>query len=243
MSRAYTYDWSSLDRQSLFDLMYLVKDQVQGKPIKVNKFHSIVSKHIKSFLPIRSCKGMDAEAPKGHVLVGGTYHSYYDKERKKSIDLCIDYNPTDKVILMSRLSFNRFCTGVADSILHEIIHMRQFRRRKFKSIPYYTGTAEKSKQRKEQSYLGDADEIGAYSFNIACELNDKFKGNTKKVIEYLNESRRIKLKGKNSWTMYLRAFDYNHNHEIIKRVKKRVMYYVTRNQLNKPFQSKDWISQ
>ena len=71
--------------------------------------------------------------------------------------------------------------------MHELIHMRQYRRRKFKVLPDYASNADKTEQRDEQSYLGNSDEIDAYSYNIACELMDKFKYDTAKVVNYLNE--------------------------------------------------------
>jgi hypothetical protein len=45
---------------------------------------------------------------------------------------------------------------MADTILHEIMHMRQYRRRKFKILPDYASTAEKTEQRAEQDLWTDA---------------------------------------------------------------------------------------
>jgi hypothetical protein len=134
------------------------------------------------------------------------------------------------------------CYTIADTILHEIMHMRQYRRRKFKILPDYASTAEKTEQRAEQEYLGCSDEVDAYSFNIACELMDKFKYDPVQVIQYLNEDQKGLRRRHNSWRMYLKAFDHNHDHTIIKRLKKKIIKYLPRAINGKPYRNKDWIS-
>jgi len=228
------YDWFSLDRQTLFNLIYSARHQIVNITFKIKKFHDIITKIIKDSLPLRIRKEflkMNDDAP---VTIGGIYDSDLDYRGKKSIILRFVYNKSSKKISLSRSKFSKFCKLFADTVLHEIIHMCQSRQRKFKSIYGYASTSEKSKQRKEQTYLGHNDEIGAYSFNIACELHDKFKGDVDKIICYLNNST-LKYKINDSWSMYLRAFDYQHNHPIIKKLKKRVIYYISRNRVNKPF--------
>jgi hypothetical protein len=168
------------------------------------------------------------------------YHSDYDQSKAKSIQLDFVYNLTDKNITISRRRFNRLCYTIADTMQHEIIHMRQFRKRKFKLLPGYNSTAESQKIRLEQEYLGDPDEVDAYSYNIACELYCKFDGNQKRIVNYLNEDQQGKRRTHNSWRMYLKAFGHDHNHRIIKRVKKRVIYYLPKAANGRPFRACDW---
>lgn len=242
MARACTFNWSSLDRQTLFDLLYLIRANVVGKTMSVDVLHNIIIQHLKTYLPIRGKKGKDIEVLPGWVYIGGCYYSDYDREKQKSIELSLYYNKLEKNITLTSRRFNSMCVSFADTILHEIIHMRQYRRRQFKSLPGYASTAEKTKQREEQSYLGDMDEIDAYSFNIACELNAKFYGKDKDIVNYLNKNQNGLRRRSNCWRMYLKAFDHNHNHPIIKKVKKRVLYYLPRAKMGKPYQTKDWIS-
>ena len=118
--------------------------------------------------------------------------------------------------------------------------MRQYRRRNFKSLPQYASTAARTKVREEQEYLGCTDEIDAYGFNIACELVTKFNGNQKSIIKFLNQDLKG-LRRKGCWMMYLTAFKHDHNHEIIKRLKKKIIRYLPRAYSGKPFKSCDWI--
>ena len=119
--------------------------------------------------------------------------------------------------------------------------MRQARKRNFKNLPGYSSQAESTKQRQEQEYLGDNDEIDAYAFNMACELDEKFHGDMKKIVSYFDEPQKGKRRYYDTWRMYLKAFNWDSDHKICRRLKKRSIYYLSRSQISKPFQCKDWI--
>ena len=241
MARASSFDWSQIDRQTLFDVIYLLRDSIVGHTIPVQKFQDQVIRHIKSYFPIKASKVRDPAVSKSWVYIGGFYYSGDDEDRTASIGLCLAYHPKEHHITMTSRRFSRFCIGFADTVLHEVIHMRQFRKRKFKPLPDYASTASRTKQRNEQSYLGNNDEIDAYAFNIACELGDKFNGNTRKIVNYLNENQKGLRRVHNSYRMYLKAFGHDHNHPVIQHVKKRVVYYLPKAKLGRPFRKSEWI--
>jgi hypothetical protein len=241
MAKPSSFDWSLCDKETIKTMVHEAKEMVVDQNITITEFHNRITKHIKRYLPIRSRKTHENQVSKTYVFVGGVYHTDYDFRYQKSIELCFAYSKKDRYINMSYRRFNRFCARIADVLLHEIIHMRQARKRKFKSLPGYSSQAESTKQRVEQEYLGDNDEIDAYAFNMACELEEKFDGNMRSIVNYLNEEQKGKRRHYDTWRTYLKAFDYDHNHRIIKRVKKRAIYYLSRSQCVKPFQSKDWI--
>ena len=101
MARASAFDWSQLDRQTLFDIMYLIRERIIGQSIPVQKFHDQIIRHIKSYLPIMASKELDEKDEKSWVYVGGFYYSEKDKDRIKCIGLCLAYNPTDKNFKMT----------------------------------------------------------------------------------------------------------------------------------------------
>ena len=105
--------------------------------------------------------------------------------------MVFSYNPLDQVIKISKSRWTKMCRLFADTVLHEIIHTRQYRARNFKDIPGYESTAYYAKDRKEQEYYGDRDEMGAFSFNIACDMIDRF-GNDRKVIQKYMDSMQAK---------------------------------------------------
>lgn len=242
MTKVSSFDWSQLDRQTIFDIVYTLHDKIVNKTLTVEQLHGSVIRRLKNYFPIKAKKGLDTHVQKSWVYVGGAYYSDYDKDRETSIEVGLYFNPTDTHITMTPRRFSRFCISIADTLLHEIIHMRQYRRRSFKILPGYESTASRAKKRKEQEYLGDKDEIDAYSFNIACELTERFNGSQHHIINYLNASQKGFMPKYNSWRMYLQAFGHDHTHPVLRRVKKRVVHYLPKAAQGKPFRSFEWVT-
>lgn len=236
------FDWSILSRRSLIDFFWIISNDIIDRTLSPTQIHKIIATHLKTYLPVRVNKKYDPQVEKSWIYVGGSYLSHLDQEQKKSISVDFVYNPQEKKLKLSRAKFLKISITFADVILHEVIHMRQHRRRGFEFLPDYESNSLIPEQRREQRYLGCTDEIDAYSFNIACELMDKFKKNQKNVIKYLERNigkKDIRLGGYKS---YLKAFDYNHNHDIIKRLKKRIVRYLPNAEAGKPYKNKDWIN-
>jgi hypothetical protein len=236
------FDWSSLNRYELTEYMWSLHPKVTNKEMSVEKFHRLLGNHVKKHLPIKLKKWGDGDVENNCFWIGGAYYSELDKQKEKSIELIFVYKSKQDTIKLSANNFHRSCHTITHTIMHELIHMRQYRRRKFKDLPDYASTAEKTAQREEQTYLGNTDEIDAYGFNIACELLWKFKNDKDKVIEYLNEDQKGKRRKHDSWRMYLQAFNHDHEHPIIKRVKRKVVRYLPNALYGKPYRNRDWIS-
>ena len=183
--RGSEFDWSLLDRQCLNKLLWMVRNEIVNKPLTPAKIHSILANHIRKYLPVRVIKKSDPKVDFGWVYVGGCYYSDYDQEFKKSIEIVFVYNPFEEKLCLNKSRFQRICKTFSDVVLHELIHMRQYRRREFKILPDYESNAERTEQRQEQSYLGCTDEIDAYSFNIACELIDSFGLDYTAIVNYV----------------------------------------------------------
>ena len=235
------FNWALLDRETIASFVLSLAPELVNRPLTIEQFHKKITTHLKKLVPIRFRKNRNPKVDSNQVWIGGTYYSGWDEDKEKCIELVFEYNLFDDDIKINSRRFKGVCYTIADTLLHEIIHMRQFRRRKFKVLPEYASNAEKTEIRMEQSYLGSSDEIDAYAFNIACELLEKFHRDKNKVIEYLNENQKGKKRRHNSWRMYLKAFQYDHKHPIIQRVKKKVVRYLPQADLGKPYRNKDWI--
>lgn len=237
-----SFNWSLLDRYSIAEFLYTLSPEIVKQPLTVSQFHKKLTDLLKKNIPVRVRKSYHKKVDKGYVYIGGTYYSDYDLNNQKCVEVILLYKNEKEKLVLSSKRFSNICRGIADTILHEIIHMRQFRRRNFKYLPDYNSNAEKTEQRQEQGYLGCLDEIDAYGFNIACELMDKFKNNKKMVVNYLNENQKGVRRRHNAWRMYLKAFDHDHRHPIIQRVKKKAVRYLTAAEVGKPYKNKDWIN-
>ena len=238
-----TYDWSSLTRDLVAHMVMFARNEVVGVSLSPAEFTKIIRKYVRFFkIPVHIKTQYDKETAKNSVWVGGLYYAIPDKIGKTSITLILQFNPLSKTVKISKSNFRRVCWSLADTLLHEIVHMRQYRRRNFKDIPGFHSTANSGKKRAEQVYLGHNDEIDAYAFNIACQLIDRFGYDEGKIANYLSSNLLDKRKKSNSFKMYLEAFDHNHKHTVIKKLKKKVMRYLPNAaEIGKPYKTNDWL--
>jgi len=91
----------------------------------------------------------------------GFYDPEDDSNHEKPIELIITHNfPAD--IVWYPAQSTELLIQVFDTVVHELRHQRQYRKRKFK-IGFPRGPG-------HNQYLSDPDEIDAYSISIATEL-------------------------------------------------------------------------
>ena len=241
MAYAKTANWSALDRESLYSYFYSLNARVVGKKLTHTQIHRLISNHIKAVLPIRVKKHMDAKIQQRLIYTGGVYYSDYDKKGKPAIEVNFSYHPWDEYIKMTEYRWRKMAVRFADVVQHEMIHMRQFRARNFKNIPGYQSTVELAKDRKQQEYLGDRDEMGAFAYNIACEMIDRFGYNPTVISRYM-DTNGAKRHTNSWWFNYLKAFDFNHDHKIICRMKRKIMTQLENAYIGKPFKTTDWLT-
>lgn len=241
MTKFIFFDWSTLDRNSIVSHVMSLSPLLLGIKIPAVDVHTLFKNNLKQLAPLKIKRTYTSKVDPGVPYIGGSYYSYLDQEYDKCIELCFYYFDQSTAIQFNRKKLYETAVLVADTLLHEIMHMRQYRRREFKSLPDYKSKAYRSDIRKEQAYLGNTDELDAYAFNIACELNEKFKGNTEEIFKYLNKPLK-KSRHRNHWKIYLKAFEYDHNHPIIKRLKKKVVGYLPAATMGKPYKTNEWIN-
>jgi hypothetical protein len=215
--------------------------QLVGKRLSISEIHSILARHIKQHLPVKVTYKEDPKHEPGLIYIGGVYHPDNDIQQKRQIEVVFSYFLFDEYLTITRYRWSRMCGLFADTILHELIHMRQYRTRNFKAIPVYESNAHLAKQRKDQEYYGDKDEMGAFAFNIACEMVDKFGTDVNAIIRYLDSDEAKKHK-RSTYNRYLRAFDFNHKHKIIRKIKKRIINQIPYALYGKPFKTSDYLT-
>lgn len=236
-----SFDWSQLNRYGIATYAYLIADKIIDRDLRTDQFYRIITTHLKKEIPLKFKTQIDKKTKKGWVYIGGLYYMDKDEQYQPSIKLVFQYRSRDDTIRITDRRYWRMCLAIADTILHEIIHMRQYRKRNFREMEGYVSESTNLRIQKEQEYLGCADEIDAYSFNIACELTEKFDGDRDKIINFLNEDQKNLSYKHNCWNMYLKYFKDDHNHPVICQVKKRVLYYLRAAKRGKPFISNSWI--
>jgi hypothetical protein len=236
------FNWSLLDRNVLYSMIYELKPAIVDKRLPVGEITKLISKHVKKYLPIKVVSYRHKPVTKGQIWIGGAYYSDLDRAGKKrfiEIELAV---PADANTMKTSLyRWERICTLFADTILHEIIHTRQYRARNFKDIPGFESTAYYAKDRAWQEYYGHRDEMGAHSFNLAQDMIDKFGFDATAIKEYL-DSRVPKRVRPNGWGRFMKAFAYDHNHPKVIQMKHKIMTQLENAYYGKPFKTTNHLT-
>jgi hypothetical protein len=223
-------------------MLYSLKSEIVDKRLPIGEIISIISKHIKAQLPIKVRSHRHKPVKPGEVWVGGAYYSDYDSQGKKRfIEIELAFPTTADTMKTSLYRWERMCTLFADTILHEIIHCRQYRARNFKDIPGYESTAYYAKDRAWQEYYGHRDEMGAHSFNLAQDMIDKFGFDPKAIREYLDSPVPKRVRS-NGWGRFMKSFEYNHSHPKVIRMKHKILTQLENAYYGKPFKTTNHLT-
>ena len=236
------FNWSLLNRDNLYSMLYNLKPEIVDKRLPIAEITSIISKHIKSQLPLKVTSNRFKPVKPGEVWIGGAYHSYLDKAgNKRFIEVELAFPTSANTMKTSLYRWERMCHLFADTVLHEIIHTRQYRARNFKDIPGYESTAYYAKDRREQEYYGHRDEMGAHSFNLAQDMIDKFGFDAKAIKEYLDSPvpKRVRPNG---WGRFMKAFEYDHTHPKVIQMKHKIMTQLENAYNGKPFKTTNHLT-
>jgi hypothetical protein len=236
------FNWSLLDRATLYSMLYSLKPEIVDRRLPIGEITRQLSKHIKSHLPVKVVSSRYKPVKKGELWVGGAYYSDLDRAGKKRfIEVELAF-PTDTLTMQTSLyRWERICTLFADTVLHEIIHVRQYRARNFKEIPGFESTAYYAKDRAWQEYYGHRDEMGAHAFNIAQDMFDKFGWDPKAIRNYLDTPvpKRVRPTG---WARFMKSFEYDQDHPKVRQMKHKIMTQLENAYYGKPFKTTNHLT-
>jgi len=241
MNTLKSYDWSSIDINCVHNIINSTRSDLLDKnlnPISITK--KIRTAFRENGVPILIKTEINESVVPSKVMIGGFYEGYKDKKNKKFITIIMHYHSNSKIKVKSKI-FETIKNHITDTLMHEIVHLRQYRRRNYKVISGFMSYAESATKRNNQEYLGHQDEIDAYSFNIACDLIRTYKKDKKAIVKYLNSDLDDERRRKTVFRTYLETFDWNHNHKIIKSLKKKIIHYLPYAELGKPYKTSDWL--
>ena len=223
-------------------MLYQLKPEIVDRRLPIGEITKLVSKHVKAHLPVKVRSSRHKPVKPGEIWVGGAYYSHLDKAKKKRfIEVELAFPTTADTMKTSSYRWERICLLFADTILHEIIHTRQYRARNFKDIPGYESTAYYAKDRAMQEYYGDRDEMGAHSFNLAQDMIDKFGWDTKSIKEYLDSPLPKRVRP-NGWGRFMKSFEYDHNHPKVRQMKRKIMTQLENAYIGKPFKTSNHLT-
>jgi len=233
------FDWAQISHSDLYKIMLEISPKVQNKPLSPQQFHRIAAANLRKHLPIIVVLKYNKIVRPRLIYMGGAYHPSLDQAGKKCIEINFNYDPLKTELKLTPIRMHKISVLFADTMLHEIIHMRQYRSRDYEANSSYPSKVLNQKKRDEQSYLGNPDEIEAYSFNIACELIRKYNSDQQKASDHLDLEYRL---SKDNFSKYLRMFDKDHTHPVIIKLKKMVRHFIPRAiSIGKPYIRSKWL--
>ena len=78
--------------------------------------------------------------------------------------------------------------------------------------------------------------MGAFSFNIACDMLDRFGNDPKEIKKYLN-SIRAKRHKNSSWYDFLSAFDWDLDHVKVHQMRRKIFKQLEYAEIGRPFKT------
>lgn len=170
--------------------------------------------------------GYADQIDRGDMNLNATYDPWDDEDELDPYRIELLFNPKDKKsIKFDTTALEEIKHRLIDALEHEMIHSVQYQKRDFKQQKGYRS------QDREQEYLGNQDEIEAFAKNISSELlrhadkeqaTDMLRSvkNTTELRDKLGNLLSPNLVG------YLRAWDFNTRHPVIKKLLKKVYNYI-----------------
>ena len=162
----------------------------------------------------------------GDMNMNAAYDPWDDEDELDPYRIELLFNPRDKnQIKFSAETLEEIKFRLIDALEHEMIHSLQYQKRDFKQQRGYRG------KDREQEYLGNQDEIEAFAKNISSELlrhADKDKATDMLRSATSTTELRDKLGNLLSPNLvgYLRAYDFNTRHPVIRKLLKKVYNYI-----------------
>ena len=169
-----------------------------------------------------------AQLDKSQISIVGFYDIEGDQEwqEDKSADYPIEifllFSPKDKKLSFVKDDVARLSYGLADTIVHERLHMDQAKARNYKQVPHKKKYVHKVENIQIGSYLARDDEIEAYALNIALALKDHFH-TQKERFDFLKRPKQGVIQDPH-FDQYLDVFGFGH--PVVKRLFKKIVGYL-----------------
>jgi len=154
-----------------------------GKKITPKNFVQRLGKHLSRnhATRVKLYVGKDEHLDRGDFSIGAEYDPDLDEKKKKQliINFIVNYPKRGLWLITPELA-DRFVIDMVETLVHEYQHQHQYRSRRFKINRGFVSKSTDPALKEDQEYLGQPDEIDAYSANIAARfwiLNHKLKEN------------------------------------------------------------------
>jgi len=213
---------------SAFEKVLKPFEKKDAHPYEIVKAANKLSKKYSFTASFKLSPELDA----GDTSIIGFYDMETDRENEAGefavgsgdppIEIVFVFSPKEKKISFKKDDIKFLAAAIAETLVHELIHMSQARAREWKETNTKKDYYRTVKMVHLGSYLGHDDEIEAHAFNIAGSLLDKF-GTKRQAVDFLKRPK-MGVVQDHHFDMYLNTFGLGH--EVMKRLYKKVITYM-----------------
>lgn len=199
--------------------MNSITNDLRNKFIPVDEMINLLAFYVSNNYRVNVSHATSMKAPSNSMIVSGEYDEDADENGKVPINLVFITHTVDKVLLWDDDDFYFVSKQIADTLIHELVHMKQTRDRNFEPI-MYTNHLFLSEEEVNRLYLEQFDEIDAYSYNIASELDEQ--ENQEVIKQCLNCPSITPIEiSINLWN-YMKVFEKDLSNRKLRRLMKKV---------------------
>lgn len=207
-------------RVEVLEILESLREHIAGNFLFKEQFVELLGEFIGNIFKVDVTHAETPEVESNDVDFNGFYDSGLDENGDPSVEIYIVTNPHDNFIILDNESFDTIMRRLADSIIHELIHMKQSRARDWLEVENMAYAQVEDEIEEAQLYLSAYDEIDAYAYNIACELLEKCDLATS--LKKLEKATAIQINDSQNLWAYVNTFGKEVDHPVLKRLIKRV---------------------
>lgn len=209
-------------RKEVLEIMEELRDEIVNQFLTTDELVGKYGMFIGTRFNVDVKHAASAQVEPNDIELNGYYDGGLDEFGDIPIELYLITNPMLEISLIDNKQFDLISRKIADTLSHEVIHMKQYRARDFLEVETvgYSDYEDEDEDEENRYYLSSPDEINAYAYNIANELLDHHSFPV--ALEKLNRLSAIEIADSVNLWAYVQAFEKDVNHPVIRKLVKQV---------------------
>lgn len=211
-------------RKEILEIMEELKPAIVNRFLSVDEFVQDAGTFIGTRFNVDVKHAESAQVEHNDLELTGFYDGGLDEAGDTPIEIYLVTNPMQDVMIVGSENFKLICRKIANTLSHEVIHMKQFRARDFLEVEKLEWKDfedyDEDEDEENRWYLSSPDEIDAYAYNIANELLEN--NALPDIMQKLNNIKEISIEDSIDLWAYIQAFEKDISHPVIRRLMKRL---------------------
>lgn len=190
---------------------------------EVKEFIKILGEFIAEKFTVNVLHATAIEVDPGDININAYYDCHDDEFCKIAIELILVTNVQEKYILFTEELYLVFVKRLADALAHELVHMKQSRARDHIDVEFMPDNIDDlDLEIRDYIYLSSPDEIDAYAYNIAVELQDN-----PNPLQKLRDPLSVTIDESINLWVYVNTFDRDISDPVLRRLLKKIYKRLT----------------